>query len=219
MEQKTGSSISKFARMTTLSEEEIEELQENGELAETISESADIEVETVQEEAKREHKGKTVEYDSVPRWQDMFWYSMRATYFNVMGIVGVLLGIAGIVLFFTGYGAEAKARWIMFLPFILFCVLNPGTLLFRYISFYSKEENRACTHYILSESFIEITRDELNVALDWNEVKQIDDCGSFLGVQFKQGQTFVAPKSDLGESVDAFKELCKEKAEKACRFK
>lgn len=220
-------SVSEIANMSTLKPEEIEEAE--AEASEAFGEDGDEGFdgestanryniptqEEKQEDPRMEHYGETITLVSKPTAQDMFRFMLRHTYFNFIGLVGILISIGAIVLLILGYGRESTFTTVIIaMVALMFTVISPLNIYFRSKkqAAQASEEGRSIT-YTLSEAGVDMYRGDEYAQFTWDRIFKVVEGKSGFYFYLAANQAFVLPFCSFEGKVDAMRELIMKKVE------
>lgn len=224
--------LSQFAKMKTASDEEIRETMEEIEAkeAERIAEydketefselKSDMEYDSANpmkaagaaaaEEKVNFEEGDYVKFSVTMTTNDMFRFFMRHTYFSISGVVGLLIGIAAIVILCTGMMSDNLFASVMLgVIAAMYTLVNPITSYFR-----AKTQVKALYlsgepyTYTFGEKGLMVAQGEQSVPMKWNNVMKIREGKSSYYVYLAANRAFVLPKESMGEEREHFENIC-----------
>lgn len=234
MEETKKKSIAELAALSTLSEEELEEANneadnnlEYGEEEydsdsenECASEEGDDATEEAKEEEKpverMEHFGDTVVLKAKPTPNDVYRFMFRHTYFSVIGVVALVMGLGALALgiFKLIEGAYVPAV-LCGIIFFMFIIWSPLGLLKKS----KKQSEQICAPegtitYTFSEAGLDLERGDEYAKYDWDRIIKVVYGKTGYYVYLGANRAFIAPKADLGENEAKLQKLFAEHVKK-----
>ncbi len=204
-------SMSEIANMTTLKPEEMEEAEAEAEAleAEEGYEEEGYEQEDgssylppnmaaeeqKEEKPRMEHYGEQVTVTAVHEFKDMALFMLRHTYANFVGVVGILISIAALVMLILGYGRDSKLTTVLIIIVAgLFLVVSPANLILRAKkqAALSHQDGNAIT-YTLSDAGVDMFRGEEYASFTWDRLFKVYAGKTGFYVYLASNQAFVLP--------------------------
>lgn len=210
-------SFADIAHMSALKPEEEEEALAQAEGAgEAEGEYSDIETPTYDRTSEEEpvktrleHTGPTFEIVARPTSKDMYDFMFAHTYFNVLGVIAVLLGFGSIgMVIFTALNGADKTQLLLFGAIaVLFIMNSPLTLIFKA----RKNAAEVCKEgntitYTFSEAGFDMSRGEEYASFEWSRLFRVKEGKTGLYMYLSRNQAFLLPKADIN-GVEEFKSL------------
>ena len=216
--------ISELAHITTLSEEEREELETSGEVqAEDATQAVFTGSEAANgtgdaKEIKRiEHTGTVYSFAAKPDRRTMYDFMMYHSYVNVLGVISILIGIGAITMVVISLVQKTDLlQIILFLAVaVMFLSNSPITLWFKakkQSDLISAEENTIT--YTFSDAGFDMSRGTDEYAdFEWNHMYKVKEGTRGFYMYIEKNRAFVIPKEDVTD-MDGFKALLKAHVEK-----
>ena len=225
----SGSSIAKFASISTLSKEELKEANDSAEDNIEYSEEEDDEdiyegegEETVEEEEAEEskeeneppmeHYGRQFTFKGHPSTEDVFRFMFYHTYFSVVGIIAILLFIGAVVMAIWSFIDGNVLQGCIFAGAFLFLAINSPLSLKRRAK---KQSASMCTEegtitYTFSDAGFDMTRQTEYAPYKYDRIMKVINGKTAYYVYLGKMRAFLAPKADLGENEETFRALIRE---------
>ncbi|MCR5432598.1 MAG: YcxB family protein [Lachnospiraceae bacterium] len=218
-ETKKSFSISELAHLSTLSEEEAQQAQEQAEAVEngegeTAAEGVLPAAGAAEEEKEPErlvHSGQIFTADVKPTARDTYGFMFYHTYMNLMGVFAVLVGIAAITMVVISVMDKEIFQIILFsIAALIFIVNSPISLYLRakkYAESCKLPENR--TIYKFSDAGFDVQRGEDTYkAFDYSKVTKCHEGRTGFYVYFAKNSAFLVTKADIeGGTLSEFRSL------------
>lgn len=243
-EVKKTSSIAKFAKYSTLSEEELKEAnstddveydedydgdasdenqdedfrEEDGDFREvSLGDSDEAEEEDDDEnEPRMEHFGDTFTFTSRPTETDIFRFMFRHTYASPLGIFAAIMALAAIVVSVIEFTRQTWFPAITFLAvFYLFAVQSPLNLKKK-----SKAQSQEMSSpegaitYTFSEAGFDMERGDEYAPYEWSRIIKVKNGKTGYYVYLEKNRAFIATKADLGVNEGRFVGMLERHVEK-----
>ncbi len=202
--------LSKIARMSTLSEEELNEdmlnqdepvVGDRSPEAETDEDKAnDYSIPKKQKQAELEFEsGDYVELNVRLSADDMFRFLMRHAYFGLSGVFGLLISVASVVVLCTGATKDNTLGTVLLIvAALMFTVINPVSIFFR-----SRKQAKALDEdgapyiYTIGDAGIKVTRLDESVPLHWENIAKVSEGKTSIYMYLEARRAFVLPKECL----------------------
>ncbi len=229
-------SIADIAHMSTLSDEEAEELERND--AEDGSDYDENEYGYDNDDADGSNEGDEADGDNAasaypkkeekPRMQhtepmytvtarpaanDMFDFMMYHTYHNAAGIASVLIGIGAIVALILNIinKGETMVTVLLVVIVVMFLANSPLTIWYRAKKQAELISDGAHTiTYGFSSAGLDMTRGKDYASYEWNRIEKIIEAKKCYYFYLSKNSAFVLPKEDLLGNDAGFKRILKE---------
>ena len=216
-------SIAELAHISTLSEEEEEELlsvDEQEDASEGYDETAEDDSEDKQDETpvymKKEEKPRMEHTDPAytvtakPDAKGMFDFMMYHTYHNVAGIASVLIGIGAIaaLVFNLINKGEMMVTVLLVVIILMFLSNSPITIWYR-----AKKQAQLIADtanaitYTFSSVGFDMTRGKEYASYEWNRVEKIIEAEKSYYFYLTKNSAFVLPKEDLMGNEAGFRRM------------
>ena len=213
-ETKKSFSISELAHMNTLSEDEVQEAQEQADSDDGAENtvgaiSADEEKEPVK--TVLEHTGQIFTADVKPSARDTYGFMFYHTYMNLMGVFAVLVGIAAIVMVVISVMDKEIFQIILFsIAALIFIVNSPISLYMRakkYAASCQLPENR--TVYTFSDAGFDVKRGEDTYkSFAYKNITKCHEGRSGFYIYLAKNTAFLITKADItGGTLSEFRSL------------
>ena len=220
-------SIAELAHISTLSEEEEEELAqqtgsgeeaydendgyESGEDGQDSNETPETPVYMKKEEKpKMQHTDPAYTVTAKPDAKSMFDFMMYHTYHNIAGIASVLIGIGAIValVFNIINKGELLVTVLLAVVIAMFLSNSPITIWYRAKKQAQLIADSANTiTYTFSSAGFDMTRGKDYAAYEWSRVEKIIESERSYYFYLSKNSAFVLPKEDLMGNESGFKGL------------
>ena len=238
--KRTGRSIAELASLSTLSQEELDEVNEeeddeeySDEYEENDSEydedgyvnndDGEVEEENPEEEEDppMEHYGKQFTFVGHPSQEDVFRFMFYHTYFSVIGVIAILIIISSIYLAVWSFIIENYPQGALFTGIFLFFIINSPLSLKKRAK---KQSANMCSEeglitYTFSEAGFDMLRQKEYASYNYDRIMKIVNGKTAYYVYLGKMRAFLAPKADLGENEAVFLELIKKNVKNLKGFK
>ena len=232
-------SIADIAHMSTLSEEEAEELERNSDSEDSGYDDREYDDEGYDNDAegktddgdgsadqdgaasdypKKAEKPKMQHTDPMytvtarPGANDMFDFMMYHTYHNVAGIASVLIGIGAIVALILNIinKGETMVTVLLVVIVVMFLANSPLTIWYRAKKQAELISDGAHTiTYGFSSAGLDMTRGKGYASYEWNRIEKIIEAKNCYYFYLSKNSAFVLPKEDLLGNDAGFKRILK----------
>ncbi len=220
--------ISDLAHISTLSEDELDEINGSseeeyegddevleGEEAEDASEEiTGMEYVPVKKEKKKlEHTEPTFEIVAKPDPATMYEFIMYHSYKNVIGIISILLGVFSLGMLI--YSLCTQAPLIQTVLFAIVTFMFASNSPFTLKSRAKKQSELVCDEkntitYTLSDAGFDLSRgDDEYAPYDWDHMFKVVEGKLGYFMYLEKNRAFVVPKVDIPISEEAFRDLLK----------
>lgn len=150
-----------------------------------------------------------IKFDVKMTHKIMYNFLLNHTYRSMSGIVGILLGIVALVLYFVTKG---KVEPWMSMAYLIFGV---WFVLYLPVSLYLRSGKQVKNSpvfkkpitYIMNEEGITTRQDDQEAKIEWGNVQKVTQTGMSLLVYTGRRTAFVLPKESMGDQYKAAVEM------------
>lgn len=226
-EEKKASSISRFATLSTLTEEEMEEenegvdeaeeeasdygYDENNDNEEVVEEYEEESPAEPEEEPRLEHTGTTIVLQSKPTEEDIFRFMFRHTYCSALGVIACLMAIGAAFLSVFSFTHQEIFQGVLFaVIFFVFAVYSPINLLKKARKQSAEMSSpEGIITYTFSDAGFDMERGDEYAPYAWSRIIKVINGKTGYYVYLEKNRAFIATKLDLASNEATFVDMLK----------
>ena len=147
---------------------------------------------------------KSYEIDVDLKFDDLYRYTMRHTYFQLSGVFGILISVGSLILCFLNRRIYSSSTiFVLIFVGLLFTVIQPIMLYSKCKMQMKKNEGiNAPLHYTLSEEGIGIEQKEQSAEVKWYDVRKVVKAKGGLYIYMSPARAFIFPRKQCGQEYE-----------------
>lgn len=165
---------------------------------------------------------KQVEFDVTIGSKDMYDFLMRHFYSSFSGILGVVISVGALVLFFLGLGKRDLFQLALLLLLgLLFTVVQPVQMRLKAVGqIKANPMLKEPLHFLFNAKGMTVSQGRETASLPWEQVRRVKESKCSIFVYASSVNANIIPKAQVGEKLGDLKQIMENCLDKSvCQLK